>query len=148
MSLQTWAADGLLVPHKTTHVEISNFLAMAHHDLEQCRVEGLSAGWRLNIAYNGLLQEATAALAASGYRAPAGEGHHYVVFQSLAFTVGLDDDAVRKLDTLRKKRHNATYGHPGAVSDHEALDALRLITQIVAQIEAWLRKSHSELAAK
>lgn len=148
MSLQTWAADGLLVPHRTTHLEVANFLAMAQHDLEQCRVEGLSPGWRLNIAYNGLLQTATAALAAAGYRSPAGEGHHYVVIQSLAFTVGFDEVTARKLDTLRKKRHNATYGHPGAVSDSEASDALRLITQVCAQIEAWLRKSHSNLIAR
>lgn len=148
MSLQTWAADGLLVSHKTTRVEIANFLAMAQHDLEQCRVEGLSPGWRLNIAYSGLLQAATAALAAAGYRAPAGEGHHYVVLQSLAFTVGFDEGAVRKLDTLRKKRHNATYGHPGAVSDGEASDALHLITGVCAKIEAWLRKSHSDLVAR
>ena len=148
MSLQTWAADGRLVPHKTTRVEMANFLAMAQHDLEQCRVEGLSSGWRLNIAYNGLLQAATAALAASGYRAPAGEGHHYFVLQSLAFTVGFEEVAARKLDTLRKKRHNATYGHPGAVSDAEASDALKLITESCAKIEAWLRKNHSDLIAR
>jgi hypothetical protein len=148
MSLQTWVADGLLVPHKTTRVEIANFLAMAQHDLQQCRLEGLSPSWRLNIAYNGLLQVATAALAAAGYRAPSGEGHHYVVIQSLAFTVGFDEVAARKLDTLRKKRHNATYGHPGAVSDGEASDALRLITEVCAKVEAWLRKNHSDLAAK
>lgn len=148
MSLQTWAADGLLVPHKTTPDEVDNLLALARQDLEQCRVEGLSPGWKLNIAYNGLLQAATAALAAVGYRAPAGEGHHYIVLQSLAFTVGFDDGTVRKLDTLRKKRHNATYGHPGVVSDGEASDALRLITQVCAQIEAWLRKNHSDLIAR
>jgi hypothetical protein len=148
MSLQTWAAEGLLVPHKTTSAEIANFLAVARQDLEQCRLEGLSPGWKLNIAYNGLLQAATAALAAAEYRAPAGEGHHYVVVQSLAFTVGFDEVAARKLDTLRKKRHNATYGRPGAVSDAEASDALKLITESCAKIEAWLRKSHSDLIAR
>jgi hypothetical protein len=105
---------------------------MFHHSLEQCRIAGLSPDWQLNIAYNGVLQAANAALLAAGYRAPTGEGHHYVVLQSLLFTVGLDTTTVQKLDTLRKKRHVATYARAGTVSDREARDALELIDGICA----------------
>jgi hypothetical protein len=41
---------------------------MVHHSLEQCRIAGLSTDWQLNIAYNGVLQAANAALLAAGYR--------------------------------------------------------------------------------
>jgi len=42
---------------------------VADRDLRDCQVRGLSADWRLNIAYNAALQIATVALAAAGYRA-------------------------------------------------------------------------------
>ena len=139
MSLQSWSADGRLVPHRVSRDEVAALLAMVHHSLEQCRIAGLSPDWQLNIAYNGVLQAANAALLAAGYRAPAGEGHHYVVLQSLLYTVGLDATTVQKLDTLRKKRHVATYARAGSVSDREARDALELIDGICADVEAWLR---------
>jgi hypothetical protein len=144
MSLQSWSADGLLVPHPVSRDEVAALLAMVHHSLEQCRIAGLSPDWQLNIAYNGVLQAANAALLAAGYRAPAREGHHYVVLQSLLYTVGVDFTTVQKLDTLRKKRHAATYTHAGRISDHEARDALELIDAVCADIEAWLRNAYPE----
>ncbi|MCX6092677.1 MAG: hypothetical protein NTX23_07410, partial [Candidatus Bipolaricaulota bacterium] len=135
---------GLLVPHRVSRDEVAALLAMVHHSLEQCRIAGLSPDWQLNIAYNGVLHAANAALLAAGYRAPAGEGHHYVVLQSLLFTVGLDATTVQKLDTLRKKRHVATYARAGSVSDREARDALELIDGICADVEAWLRNGDPE----
>lgn len=148
MSLQSWSSDGLLVPHAATRAEIANLLTLAQQDLSQCEIPGLNPEWRLSIAYNAALRVATAALAAAGYRAPSREGHHYVVLQSLAFTAELDEDAVRKLDVLRKKRHNATYGAAGAVSDREAADALWLIASVCARVQAWLQSKHSELAGE
>jgi uncharacterized protein (UPF0332 family) len=144
MSLQSWSADGLLVRHPVSRDEVAALLAMVHQSLEQCRVAGLSPDWQLNIAYNGVLQAASAALLAAGYRAPAREGHHYVVLQSLLYTVGLDVTTVQKLDTLRKKRHTATYTHAGRVSDREARDAIELIDGVCADIEAWLQRIDRE----
>jgi uncharacterized protein (UPF0332 family) len=146
--LQNWLADELLVSHAATRTEILNLLALAEEDLKQCRLPGLGPEWKLSIAYNAVLRAATAALAAAGYRAPSKEGHHYVVLQSLAFTAGLGEDAVRKLDVLRKKRHNVTYGTTGAVSDREAEDALRLISSVCAGVQAWLQSKHSELVGE
>ncbi len=146
MNLQNWLADGLLVTHAATRTEILNLLALVEQDLAQRRLPGLGPEWKLSIACNAALRAATAALAAAGYRAPSKEGHHYVVLQSLAFTAGMDEDAVRKLDVLRKKRHNVTYGATGAVSDREAEDALRLICSVCAGVQAWLQRKHPELA--
>ena len=111
------------------------------------RTPGLSPDWSLNIAYSAVLQAARAALAAAGYRAPTGEGHHYVVLQSLAHTIGLDPGSVHKLDALRKRRHMATYTRAGTVSDREARDAIALIERVGADVETWLKKAHPELLA-
>jgi len=145
VSLQSWRSEGLLVAHRTSSREIAELLNMVRQDLSQCRTPGLSPDWSLNIAYSAVLQAASTALAAAGYRAPAGEGHHYVVLQSLAHTVGVDPSTVRKLDALRKKRHIATYTRAGTVSDREARDALALIGQVCADVETWLKKNHPEL---
>ena len=85
MSLQDWLRSGWLIEHQTSRQEISDLLGMADRDLAQCRTPHLSPDWQLNIAYNAALQAATAALAASGYRA-ARDAHHYRVIQSLALT--------------------------------------------------------------
>src|SRR5258708_30297321 len=70
--------------------------------------EGLSADWRMNIAYNAALQAATVALAAAGYRASRDQ-HHYRVIQSLQETLGTDASTVNALDTVRQTRNAAGY---------------------------------------
>lgn len=83
MSLPDWLRSGWLIEHRTSRREIADLLGVVQRDLQDCQAAGLSADWRLNIAYNAALQAATAALAASGYRA-ARDSHHYRVIQSLA----------------------------------------------------------------
>jgi hypothetical protein len=76
MSLKDWLKSGWLTEHKTSVQEIRNLLDVADRDLTDCLSPGLSADWRLNIAYNAALQAATAALAVCGYRATR-DSHHY-----------------------------------------------------------------------
>lgn len=68
MSLDEWLQNGWLAAHQTSPAEIHDLLAVARRDLADAAVPGLSADWRLAIAYNAVLQAATAALAAAGYR--------------------------------------------------------------------------------
>jgi len=68
MTLENWLRDGQLVRHRTSAAEIRDLREAAARDLRDCRAGGLSADWRLNIAYNAALRMATAALAAAGYR--------------------------------------------------------------------------------
>ena len=69
MSLSNWRRNGWLVAHETSAEEIVALFAIVERDLANAKVVGLSEDWRLNIAYNAALQAATAALAASGFRA-------------------------------------------------------------------------------
>jgi hypothetical protein len=103
MSLRNWLNNGWLKEHLTSSQEIAALLAVADRDLSDCRISGLSSDWKLNIAYNAALQTATAALAASGYRAVRG-AHHYRVIHSLAHTIKADVDLVSFLDQFRKKK--------------------------------------------
>ena len=144
MSLKDWLKNGWLVEHKTSPAEIADLLGVIDRDLDDCKTSGLSADWRLNIAYNAALQSATAALAASGYRA-AREAHHYRVIQSLAYTIEADRELITQLDRFRKKRNIGEYDRAGTVSDHEAGGMVALAENLRDDVYTWLRAYYPEL---
>ena len=144
MSLKNWHRDGWLTEHRTSPEEIRNLLGIADRDLADCGREGLSPDWRLAIAYNAALQAATAALAASGYRA-AKHAHHYRVIQSLALTVGAGREVVNEFDQFRKKRNMIAYDLAGSISDHEAESMADLAKRLRQDVEAWLQAEHPNL---
>jgi hypothetical protein len=144
MSLETWRNNGWLSPHQSSRREIADLLAIVDRDLKDCQSKGLSADWRFNIAYNALLQTATAALAAAGYRAGR-DAHHYRVLQSLAFTAALEEAVLRQLDAFRKKRNLTGYERIGTVSDGEVSEVIQMARIIRKQVEGWIRKDHPEL---
>ena len=113
-------------------------------DLNDAHTAGLSADWRLSIAYNAALQAATAALAAAGFRAGR-ESHHFRVIQSLRFTIGADSALVAQLDQFRKKRNIGGYERAGTMSDQEAREMLDLARRIRKDVSDWLRTNHAEL---
>jgi len=132
------------VEHISSREEIANLLAVADRDLADCRTPGLSADWRLNIAYNAALQSATAALAAEGYRA-AREAHHYRVIQSLAHTPRANPALIAELDRFRKKRNIGGYERAGFVSDQEANEMTALAPRLRRMVTQWLYANHPDL---
>jgi HEPN domain-containing protein len=144
VSLQDWLKSRWLIEHQTSRQEMADLLGMADRDLAQCRTPHLSPDWQLNIAYNAALQVATAALAATGYRA-AREAHHYRVIQSLAYTIKPDAGLIAQLDKFRKKRNISGYERAGAVSEQEAKEMFALAKHLRDEVEKWLRSNHPEL---
>lgn len=144
MSLQDWARNGRLIEHNTSAQEISDLLGVADRDIQNCQVAGLSPDWQLGIAYNSVLQMATAALAARGYRASR-ESHHYWTLQTLTFTMGLDKGTIGQLDQFRKKRNISDYERAGIVSDQEAKEMIALARKMRKDIEKWLRAHYPDL---
>jgi hypothetical protein len=141
MSLKNWLDSGWLTEHKTSPEEIRNLLGVADRDLTDCRSVGLSADWRMNIAYNAALQAATAALAVCGYRASR-DSHHYRVIQSLAHTIGADKKLIAQFDKFRKKRNIGGYEQAGLVSDKEADEMVVLGQQLREEVELWIRANY------
>jgi len=112
--------------------------------MSDCQSEGLSPDWRFSIAYNAVLQSATAALAAAGYRAGR-DSHHYRILQSLGLTVGLSATTVRQLDAFRKKRNMTEYERAGGVSDVEVAEIVEAAQTVRQRVEEWIRQEHPEL---
>ena len=144
MSLSDWVRNGWLTTHTTSPAEIRDLLDVVERDLLDSATEGLSADWRLNIAYNAALQASTAALAAAGYRASRDQ-HHYRIIQSLGETIGADARLVTAFDAFRKKRNISGYDRAGLVSDAEVKAMREMALQLRDEVLAWLRRTHPAL---
>lgn len=147
MTLADWERNGWLTAHGTSQREIRDLLAVVERDLADSAAEALSADWRMNIAYNAALQAATAALAASGYRASRDQ-HHYRLIQSLRETIGADAALVNTFEVFRKKRNITGYERVGLVSDADADSMRALAVRLRDEVTAWLRTHHADLLAK
>jgi hypothetical protein len=130
--------------HESSSDEIARLLAIADRDIQQCRTPGLGSEWRFDIAYNAVLQLATAALAACGYRAER-QNKHMRTIECLAFTAGVNEKTVSFLDRCRRKRHAAVYDQIGLVSDHEAEEMATTAARLRELISSWLGEQHPEL---
>jgi hypothetical protein len=142
--LSDWERNGWVTKHQTSPNEIRDLLEVVERDLADCAAEGLSADWRMNIAYNAALQAATAALAAAGYRASR-DSHHYRVIQSLRETLGAEAAVVATFDAFRKKRNITGYERIGLVSDADAEAMRTLALRLRDEAVAWLAKHHRGL---
>lgn len=145
MSLKAWEANGWIRGHEPSREEVQDLLAVVARDLRDAGIDGLSADWRLGIAYNAALQLATLALAAAGYR-PGRERAHERALQSLRFTVGLDPVLVDTLDAIRRKRNISNYDRAGVSSPSEAELVYRVTVDLRAIVVEWLRVEHPHLA--
>ena len=144
MSLEDWLNDKLIVKHRPSAREIANLLHICDRDLEKVEIVELGPDWRLSIDHNAALQAATAALAATGYRARK-EGQHYRIIQSLAFTIKTTPTTIKQLDKFREKRNISDYERAGLVTEQEAKEMIILAKQLRDDVEQWLRNHHPEL---
>jgi len=144
VSLQDWLNEGRLKAHKTSRKEIEQLFAVFERDMRDAKAEDLSADRRFATAYNAALMAARAALAASGYRT-SGEGSHYWLTQSLAFTLQLDTSTITKFNKFRQKRNISDYEMIGMVSEQEVSEMVALARTLRDTVTAWLKNNHPEL---
>lgn len=144
MSLRDWLNNRWLEEHQTSSQEIADLLAIADRDIADSQISELSADWKMTIAYNAALQLATAALAASGYRAVR-ESHHYRIIQSLSYTINADDGMITLFDQFRKKRNISGYDCAGMISDQEANEMRNLAINLQEKVIKWLHENCPDL---
>jgi hypothetical protein len=145
VNLESWLNDKIITPYQSTPDEIADLLHICDRDLEQVKISELSPDWRLSIAHNAAVQAAAAALAAAGYRARS-LGQHYIVLQSLAFTLKLPPSVIKRLDKFRQKRNFSDYERAGTVTEQEALEMIAMAIKLRTDVEQWIRSNYPELA--
>jgi HEPN domain-containing protein len=142
-TLEAWVSSGSLQRHETSREEILDLLGIVERDIAESQTPGLSADWRLAIAYNAALQAGRAALAAAGYRVSGGEkGHHYRLVESLRYTVEAPAADVDLLQRMKKKRNQCDYEVAGAVTEREAEEMLALAQRVRHRVREWLAANH------
>ena len=144
VSLERYLANKWIRKHQTSEQEIANLFAIADRDIGQSQTPGLGPEWSFDIAYNAVVQAATAALAATGYVAERANKHMRVL-ECLEFTVGLDRNHVSFLDRCRKKRKTAVYEQVGGVSDQEAGEMIQEAVDLRDRVAKWMKEEHADL---
>jgi len=147
MSLENWLNDKQIVRHRPAAGEIAELLHICDRDLEKAAIIELGPDWRLSIAHNAAVQAGKAALAAAGYRARK-EGQHYILLQSLAFTVKTEPSIVDQLDKFRQKRNISDYERAGMVTEQEAEEMIALAKQLRDDVKQWLDSHYPEFTKK
>lgn len=143
MSLQQWAANGWLRPHRSNLEEVRNLLAIADRDMADA-AGGISPDWRFGIAYNAALKLCTILLHASGYR-PERNLAHYRTLQALPLILG----AARQtdadyLDACRAKRNAVEYDCVGGATEANAEEWVAFTRALRRDVVAWLKQHHAE----
>ena len=144
MSLEQWAKNGWLRPHKSSRQEIANLLEIVDRDLKDAE-SNISSDWQFGIAYNAALKLCTILLHASGYR-PEQKLGHYRTVTALPLILGEEqNDNAEYLDVCRGKRNTVEYDAAGAVTRDEARELISFAKEMRQGVLDWLKKSHPNL---
>jgi hypothetical protein len=89
---------------------IRKLISAAERNIADSKITAVSTENRFDAAYKAIMQIANAALQAKGYRTLTSKpGHHQTMIQSLSKTLGIENDTIILLDTMRKQRNIADY---------------------------------------
>jgi uncharacterized protein (UPF0332 family) len=144
MSLEQWAKNGWLRPHKSSRQEIANLLEIVDRDLKDAE-SNISSDWRFGIAYNAALKLCTILLHASSYR-PEQKLGHYRTITALPLILGEEqNDNAEYLDFCRGKRNTVEYDAAGSVTRDEARELISFAKEMRQGVLDWLKKNHPNL---
>lgn len=145
MTLKNLLRIGQLIEHQPDGEEIARLLEAASRAARDSRSEAVSLETRFDAAYRAIMQSATAALWAQGYRTSTSTpGHHRTTLQALTLTVGLAAQHVAILERLRHKRNQIDY-------TGEDIDARSVETcsdeadRLIESVRAWINHKYPNL---
>lgn len=121
---------------------IERLMSAAERNITDASITAISTENRFDAAYKAIMQLASAALNANGYRTLTSKpGHHMTTLQSLSKTIGIKQETAIILDALRKQRNVADYsGDLVPVSAVE--ECLRQATILQQAVLEWLSHNH------
>ncbi|HSW04189.1 hypothetical protein [Aquabacterium sp.] len=136
--------DAPLKPQPANARDVVAWLQQAQVKLQDARQAAVSAGTRMDAAWDAVLLSSLAVACAEGWRATSDRGHHAVAFEGAAHAVGLGQARFDTLDALRDWR-NRKY-RAGLVSTaDEAREAVALAEPWLADVATWFAAAHPAL---
>lgn len=147
MSLPIWLSAGWLQRHQTSPEEIRDLWLIAERDLKDAASGGISHDWQYGIAYNAALKLCTILLYAEGYKPAKGTLAHFRVLSALPQILGAERQGdADYLDGCRQKRNTVEYDYVGGASKAEAAELIAFGCELRAEVLAWLKNKHANLA--
>ena len=144
--------EGLLSVGEIGHLtcsagEIAGLIAKAERKLNDAKAENISKETRLEQAYTVIFTCASIALRAMNYRVLNSSGKHYLTIETTRYTLGLENETVEYLQTIRNMRNQEIYGIALQIN---ADDLNQLITEagsILESTKSWLADKYPTLLA-
>ena len=126
---------------------MNSLLRLAKRDIQDARVDAISADRRFATAYNAVLQLATVLLWCRGFR-PTSTGHHFTVFQAMKDILGEEHhDLADYFDSCRAKRNITDYARSGEISEEETAELVVEAEKFREVVLAWLDGNYPSLLA-
>jgi hypothetical protein len=104
----------------------------------------VSAGTRMDAAWDAVLLASLAVACAEGWRATSDKGHHAAVFEGAGQAIGLGQGRFDELDTLRDWR-NRKYRAGQFSTEAEVGEAIGWVRPFLAEVAAWFAQQHPVL---
>jgi hypothetical protein len=126
--------------------EVTGLWRKAIESYGDSEARGISKDGAFKLLYDAGRQAATAFVAAHGYRAKGGLGHHHsVLAAAAALASGSHADLFMQMDLQRGRRHEIEYSAYSEI-DAEEIDELRgLVRSLINETAASLREVRPEI---
>jgi len=138
VSLQELSLRNEIVRETPAPGEIDRLLAAVGRRLEDAAHASLHPETRLEQAYHAILGCAVIGLRTRGFRVSDRPGHHIVVLESLADTIGISMDRIDYFQTLRDLRNKDIYAGSSHVSPSQATEAVGEALRLASETREWL----------
>lgn len=136
--------DSALKPQPANGRDVMQWLHQAQTKLEDARHTAISAGTRMDAAWDAVLMACLAVACAEGWRATSERGHHAVVLEGTVQALGLSEPRHDELDTLRDWR-NRKYRAGYKMEVAEVDEALQWVAPFLGEVAHWFQQHHSKL---
>jgi hypothetical protein len=145
MSLDNLLKIKQLQLHHPSNEALLRLRDAAKRNIADAHIEAVSGETRFDGAYKCIMQCAMLGLWLNGYRTSTSQpGHHQTAIQTLPTTIGLSQNTVIILDSLRKQRNISDYeGDP--ISDQAVAECIKQAEQLYAYVNAWIAKNRTDL---
>jgi hypothetical protein len=133
--------DAPLKPQAANARDVVAWLQAAQVKLNDARQTVVSAGTRVDAAWDAVLLWCLAVACAEGWRATSDKGHHAAVFEGAAHAMALGQGRFDHLDALRDWR-NRKYRAGQFSTPAEVEEAIALVISFQADVASWFAERH------
>jgi hypothetical protein len=136
--------DAPLRRHPTNARDAVAWLQAAQTKLDDAQQTVVSAGTRMDAAWDAVLMACLAVACAQGWRATSDKGHHAAVLEGAVFALGLGQGRLDELDALRDWR-NRKYRAGQMSTVNEVGEAIAMVAPFQVAVASWFAREHAEL---